>query len=168
MSSESRFTLSSLTLAQPRGSERLHSRGFALSTKLTSLLVIVGLWRVLLSDLVPAVLSGLTRATVDSAIHALLLLGLAVLLWSRSKPVIATPGGLVVGSGKKQRHIAWTRVIDVREVPWLRFSPPWYPLMWQVDLDRDERFDFCGVRNARDIVIEYVKRAETAAELPNS
>ena len=32
--------------------------------------------------------------------------------------------------------------------------------MWQVDLDRGERFDFRGKRNARELVGEYVERAE--------
>ena len=42
----------------------------------------------------------------------------------------------------------------------------WHPLaprhltMWRVDLERGEWFCFCGLNDARSIVIEYLKRIE--------
>jgi len=155
-----RFVLSSLTLADRPGHCRLHSRGFALFTRLGALL--------LLSSLFPLVRS---ESLVEASIHTALVLALAWLLWFRSKSVIASNAGLVVGTGKRQRLIPWSRVLDVRELPWIRVSPPWYPKLWQVDLDHGERFDFCGVRKTREIVIDFVKRSEarlTAAGPPDA
>src|SRR6187549_334080 len=149
-----RFALSSLTFADPPGHCRLHSRGFALFTRLGSLL--------LLLSVVPLVHS---ETLIEASIHVTLALALAWLLWFRSKTVVATKDGLALGSGKRLRLIPWSRVLDVRELPWIRVSPPWYPKMWQVDLDHDERFDFCGVRKAREIVIEFVRRSEIRQNL---
>ena len=103
-----------------------------------------------------------SESIIEARIHALLALAVAWLLWSRRKVVIATPLGLAMGSGKRIRVIPWALRRDIRELPWIRVSPPWYPKVWQVDLDDDERFDFCGVRKARDVVIEFVKRAEAS------
>jgi hypothetical protein len=89
------------------------------------------------------------------------ILALSRYLWLRPRPVFATRRGLEVGSGKKRRLIPWARVLDVREMPSVRMHPFSHPRMWQVDLDSNQRFDFCGVREARQIVTEYVKRAET-------
>lgn len=147
-----RFLLSSLTLPDGPGRYRLHSRGFALYTRLSALLLLLGVAQIPRFDVPLA--TGICMA--------LALFALACVVWFRSQPVFATRGGIEVGAGRKRRLIPWSRVIDVREVPWIRFSPPWYPKMWQVDLDGDERFDFCGTRKARQIVIEYVKRAERA------
>jgi hypothetical protein len=144
-----RFALSSLTFADPPGHCRLHSRGFALFTRLASLLLLLSLLFLVRSE-----------SILEASIHVALVLALAWLLCFRSKSVVATKEGLAVGSGKRIRLIPWSRVLDVRELPWIRVSPPWYPKMWQVDLDGDERFDFCGVRKAREIVIEFVKRSE--------
>jgi hypothetical protein len=144
-----RFALSSLTFSDPPGHCRLHSRGFAVFTRLVSLLL-------LLSPL-PLVRS---ESIIEASIHVTLVLALAWLLWSRSKSIVATNDGLALGSGKRMRLIPWSRVLDVRELPWIRVSPPWYPKMWQVDLDEDERFDFCGVRKAREIVAAFVERSE--------
>ena len=143
-----RFVLSSLTLADPPGHYRLHSRGFALFTRIASLLLILSLFALVRSE-----------SLVAASLQVVLVLALAWLLWSRSKSVVATSGGLAVRSGKRTRLIPWSRVLDIRELPWIRFNPPWYPKMWQVDLDNDEIFDFCGVRNARDVVAEFVKRS---------
>jgi hypothetical protein len=91
--------------------------------------------------------------------HTALMLAVVALAWLRPRRIFATEDGLAVGSGKRTRLIPWSRVQDIRELPWIRFSPPWYPKMWQVDLD-DECFDFCGARNARQIVIEFAARAD--------
>lgn len=143
-----RFVLSSLTLADPPGHSRLHSRGFTFFTRLASLFLVLSLFVRVRSE-----------SLLEASIHGALGLAVAWLLWSRSKSVIATNNGLAVRCGKHTRLIPWSRVLDVRELPWIRVNPPWYPKMWQVDLDNDERFDFCGVRNAREIVTEFVKRS---------
>jgi len=147
-----RFVLSSLTLADRAGRCRLHSRGFTLFTRLGSVLLLLGLVRLVAAD-----------SPIEASVHVLLVLALAGLLWVRPKSVFATDEGLLVRSGKRQRLIPWSCVRDVRELPWLRVSPPWYPKMWQVDLD-DARFDFCGVRRAREIVIEFVRRSEARGQ----
>jgi hypothetical protein len=144
-----RCLLSALTFADGPGRCRLHSRGFALFTRMGALLLVLSLFPWLRSE-----------SIAEATIHVALVLVLAWLLWSRPKRVFATTSGLIVGAGKSFRHIPWSRVLDVRELPWLRFSPPWYPKLWQVDLEPDECFDFCGVRNAREIVVEFVKRSE--------
>ena len=144
-----RFVLSSLTLADPPGHCRLHSRGFTLFTRLSAAFLVLSL---------PALLR--TEAIVVAAVHVALVLVLAALLWSRPKSVVATSAGLVLRSGKKRKLVPWSRVRDVRELPWIRFNPPWYPKMWQVDLDTDEHFDFCGIRSAREIVKQFVQRSE--------
>jgi hypothetical protein len=146
-----RFVLSSLAFADPPGHCRLHSRGFSLFTRLASLLLLGSLFPLLHSE-----------SVAEGSIHLALVLALAWLLWFRSKTVVATKDGLVVRSGRHSRSIPWSRVLDIRELPWIRVSPPWYPKMWQVDLVDDERFDFCGVRRAREIVIEFVKRSEAS------
>jgi hypothetical protein len=152
-----RFVLSRLTCADPPGHYRLHSRVFAVFTRVGSLLLLLSIVPLLRSD-----------SLVEASIHVTLVLALAWLLWSRSKSVVATNDGLAVGVGKSTRLIPWSRVLDVRELPWIRFSPPWYPRMWQVDLDSDERFDFCGVRRTREIVLEFVKRSEAHPDRTSS
>jgi hypothetical protein len=89
------------------------------------------------------------------------------MLWFRAKRVIATDRGLELGSGKRLRVIPWHRVLDVRELPWIRGSSLLSPRMFQVDLTGGEAFDFAGVRNSRAIVIDFVKRSD-AAETPRS
>jgi len=145
----SRFVLSALTLADPRGHCRLHSRGFALFTRSISVLLVLSLFAIERSE-----------SLLEAGIHVALVLALVWLLWTRPKSVVATAEGLVVRSGRRQRFIPWARVLDIRELPWIRFNPPWYPKMWQVDLDDDEHFDFCGVRRAREIVAQFVERSE--------
>jgi len=142
-----RFTLSALSSADPPGQQRLHSRGYAVCKRLAALLVLLSLFRL-----------GHSQSLVETAVHASLAFALASLLWFRNPTVVATRSGLALGSGRRTRLIPWARVHDVRELPWIRVSPPWYPKMWQVDLSDGERFDFCGVRDARQIVIEFVKR----------
>jgi len=144
-----RFILSSLVFAEPPVDCRLHSRGFAVFTRLAALLLVF--------SLVPRLSS---ESLFEAGVHVTLVVALAWLLWFRPKAVVATRAGLAVGSGERARLIPWSPVLDVREVPWIRVSPPWYPKMWQVDLDGDEHFDFCGVRKSREIVIEFVKRSE--------
>lgn len=149
-----RFVLSSLTLADRPGHCRLHSRGFAVFSRLGALLLVLSLFPLVRSE-----------SLVEASIHITLVLALAWLLWFRSKSVVASNDGLILVSGKHERLIPWSRVLDVHELPWIRVSPPWYPKMWQVDLDHGERFDFCGVRQAREIVIDFVKRSEARGRL---
>jgi len=144
-----RFILSSLTWSDTPDCCRLHSRGFALFARLGSLLLLLSLFPLVRSE-----------SIAEASIHVTLVLALAWLLWFRSKRVYATSNGLAVGSGKRMRLIPWARVLDVRELPWIRVSPPWYPKMWQIDLDDDQAFDFCGVRKTREIVIEFVERSQ--------
>ena len=144
-----RLMLSSLNLADPPGHYRLHSRVFTVFARSGSVLLLLSLFPLLR-----------TQSLIAASIHGTLVLALVWLLWSRPKSVFATNDGLAIGSGKSLRLIPWSRVLDVRELPWIRLSPPWYPKMWQVDLDDDQRFDFCGVRKTREIVIEFVKRRE--------
>jgi hypothetical protein len=136
---------------------RLHSRGFALATRSFSLLVLLGIYPWLNSVVAVTELESALTTTLSSALLVLVTVALACWLWFRSKPVVATHAGLEVGSGKP-RLIPWSRVLDIREIPWIRFSPPWYPKMWQVDLSGGESFDFCGIRTAREVVIEFVSR----------
>ena len=97
------------------------------------------------------------RPTVISALLVLFTVALACWLWLRPKPVVATTAGLEVGPGKP-RLVPWSRVMDVREIPWMSFSPPWYPKMWQVDLAGGESFDFCGSNGGE--WIEFLKRSD--------
>jgi hypothetical protein len=138
---------------------RLHSRGFTLFTRSFSLLLLLGIYPWLNSVVVVAEIGSVLKKTVISALLVLMTVALASWLWFRSKPVIATLAGLQVGSGRTHL-VPWSRVLDVREVPWIPFSPPWYPKMWQVDLSRGGSFDFCGIRTAREVVIEFVERSE--------
>ncbi len=147
------FTLSSLSLHDPAGHCRLHSRTVTLLTRVFAVLLLLNLWPIVGAE-----------SLREASVHGAVSLAFAWFLWFRPKPVVATPRGLAVGAGKRQRLIPWSRVLDVRELPWIRFSPPWYGKMWQVDLSDDERFDFCGVRNAREIVIEFVRRSEARRE----
>src|SRR6187431_171584 len=150
MSSDmARFVLSSLASSDTPERCRLHSRGFGLFTRVGSLLLLLSLFPLMRSE-----------SIAEASIHVTLALALAWLLWFRSTRVYATTNGLAVGAGRSLRVIPWPRVLDIRELPWIRVSPPWYPKMWQVDLDGEQRFDFCGVRDAREIVIEFVKRSE--------
>ena len=151
-----RFTLSSLTFADASGRCRLHTYSYTLLCRAFSLLLLGA--------------AGQVIAEATSAEHGLsfgkcllivtVQLALAAIVWFRPKRVVATEAGLEVGSGKKLRVIPWARVLDVRELPWHRLSPQWFSAMWQVDLDHDERFDFCGTLEARKIVREYIARAE--------
>ncbi|HYQ42503.1 MAG TPA: hypothetical protein VER11_11045 [Polyangiaceae bacterium] len=149
-----RFVLSSLSFADTEERCRLHSRSFVVFARVVSLLLLLSVFRLLRSD-----------SIIEASVHALLALALAWLLWTRPKSIFATKHGLAIRSGKKTRLVPWASVLDVRELPWIRFNPPWYPKMWQVDLEGDERFDFCGVRNARQIVIAFVARDQARSRL---
>ena len=87
----------------------------------------------------------------------LVLLAFMYMMWFRRK-VVATAAGLEVGSGKRRRIIPWPEVVDVREQPWIRFSQPWSPKMWQVDLLRGKAFDFVGVQSSQKIVAAFIQR----------
>ncbi len=161
MSSEpSRLFYYLLALPDEHGRQRLHSSGFTLYVRIVAVMLGIGMSRVFISDVGAAAQRGLFRAALEASIHILLLSALVLLLWFRSKPVIATPNGLELGSGPARRFIPWAQVVDVRELPWIRFSPSWYPRMFQVDLASGEIFDFVGVRKARQVVIDFVKQSE--------
>lgn len=148
---------SALTDTEPR--HRLHSRGFTLVTRSFSLLLLLGIYPWLNSVVAVTEIGSVLTTTVNSALLVLGTVAIACWLWCRPKPIVATGAGLEVGSSKP-RLIPWSRVLDVREIPWIRFRAPWYPKMWQVELSGGEAFDFCGTRTAREVVIEFVKRSE--------
>jgi hypothetical protein len=155
-----RFGLSSFTLADLPGSYRLHSRVFTIQCRIFSMLLLGCAFQLLDLEMSR---TGRGAALLSLAYTGLLfvaVLAVAAYLWRRPKRIVATKEGLEVGTGKKQRVIPWSRVLDVRELPWVRVNPPWSPRMWQVDLDRGEHFDFCGTREARQIVRDYIARAE--------
>jgi hypothetical protein len=81
-------------------------------------------------------------------------------LWRRPKQVFASESGLEFGDGNKRRLIPWSRVLDIREVPSVRVHPFRHPRLWQVDLDHEQSFDFCGTPHAREIVADFIERAE--------
>jgi hypothetical protein len=164
MSSEmSRFVLSSLTFADPPGRQRLHSRLYAFFSRLFAVLLFAGafqhLWYRLTSR--AEVGSGSESPSILPQLTAMV--AVAIYIWFRPKPVYATQAGLEIGAGKKRRLIPWSQVLDIREMPAVRLS--WFsnPSMWQVDLDRDEQFDFCGTPKARQIVRKYIARADGSA-----
>ncbi|MEP7052085.1 MAG: hypothetical protein ABJB12_17100 [Pseudomonadota bacterium] len=158
-----RFVLSSLTLADPPGRHRLHSRLFALQARAFSVLLFGGAAQLLWYQVAPAARVESGSMLAKSIALLIAIVALAWYVWQRPKSVFATKRGLEVGSGKKRRVIPWSRVLDVREMPSVRLSAFANPSRWQVDLDRDERFDFCGIAKARAIVKEYIARAERRA-----
>jgi hypothetical protein len=153
------FVLSSLTLADPPGCARLHSRFFTIYSRLFSVMLFIGAFQLLGNRGAPPAEGGKWTELGGAIAMFLTILAFSRYLWVRPKPVIATKDGLSVGAGKKRRLIPWSRVLDVREMPSVRLSAGGYPRMWQVDLDRDERFDFCGTAKAREIVKGYIERA---------
>jgi hypothetical protein len=156
------FTLSSLTLRDASGRTRLHSRAYTLYVRSFALLLgCGGLFS--FEQAAPFAPSSDWGTLTKGALLALATLAVAWFIWSCPKRVFATPDGLEVRAGKKTRLIPWPRVLDVRELPWIRYTWSFYPRMWQVDLDHDERFDFCGTRRAREIVKEYIERHERHA-----
>ncbi|HET7539000.1 MAG TPA: hypothetical protein VFK05_03985 [Polyangiaceae bacterium] len=52
----------------------------------------------------------------------------------------------------------------MREQPWILRNPPWNAKMWQVDLRDGQSFDFIGVRNAREIIAEFVVAGSVTSE----
>ncbi len=155
----SHFTLSSLTLADAPGRYRLHSRVYHLYLRSFALLL-GGAGLFLFGQAAYLEPSSDWRVWAKGVLCVLAQLAVACFVWSRPKRVFATADGLEINAGKKRRLIPWSRVLDVRELPWIRHSWSFYPRMWQVDLDRDERFDFCGTPRARLIVQDYIARAE--------
>jgi hypothetical protein len=160
MSSDaSRFTLSSLTLAGAPRRARLHSRLFVIHCRVFSVILFIAACGLARFETGPAAQSG-AWPLAKALFVILAMLAVSRYIWRRPQPVFATKTGLEVGAGKRRRLIPWARVLDVREMPSVRMQTFLNPRMWQVDLDRNERFDFCGVRDAREIVSEYVKQAE--------
>jgi len=142
---------------------RLHSRFFAFYCRVFSVLLFGGACQAVSYAVAPAARSGDWSALVQWLLVIVAMVMVARYLWRRPKPIFATDGGLEVGSRKERRLIPWSRVIEVREMPSVRMQTFSRPRMWQVDLDRGERFDFCGTPDARKIVAEYIKRAERVA-----
>ena len=142
---------------------RLHSRFFAFSCRASSLLLFGAVCQAVSYAVAPAAQSGDWPAVAKWLLVVLATVMVARYLWRRPKPIFATDAGLEVGSGERRRLIPWSRVLDVREMPSVRMQTFSRPRMWQVDLDRDERFDFCGTPDARTIVAEYIGRAERRA-----
>ncbi|MET0793616.1 MAG: hypothetical protein ABW061_19000 [Polyangiaceae bacterium] len=62
-----------------------------------------------------------------------------------------SPAGPEIARGRKRRIVPGDQVHDVRELPWIRCNPPWYPKMWQVDFVSGS-LDFIGARQTRAIV----------------
>jgi hypothetical protein len=162
----SRFVLSSLTLVDPPGRHRLDSRSSACFSRTFSVLLCVGAFQLLWYQTTPAAHVTSWSELAKSFPQAIAMLAVALYLWVRPKPIFATRDGLEVGAGKKRRLIPWSRVLDVREMPTVRFRAWSNPSAWQVDLDRDERFDFFGTPKARAIVKEYIARAEDGPPEP--
>ncbi|MET0793768.1 MAG: hypothetical protein ABW061_19775, partial [Polyangiaceae bacterium] len=78
--------------------------------------------------------------------------------------VIATRVGLEIVAGKQRRLVPWQRVWNIRELPWTRCNPAWYPKIWQLDLAGGESFGFVGVRRSREIVRAFWMARREAAE----
>jgi hypothetical protein len=96
---------------------------------------------------------------------ALLLVLIALILRSSTPRVYATSAGLEICHGLfKSRLVPWPNVSAIRELPWLRSSPPWQPKMWQVDFERGSSISFIGSRRAPEVVGRF-KRAACAAPL---
>jgi hypothetical protein len=157
-----RFLLSSLAMRDAPGRYRLHSRAYSLLMRLFAVMLAINIYRVVESDVGARAQRGVAGALLEATLHIVLLVLLVLMLWSRPKVVIATSQGLELGSGKKLRLIPWQQVADVREMPWMRFSTPWHPKLFQVDLAGGEAFDFVGARNSRQIVIGFLKRQESS------
>ena len=141
---------------------RLHSRSFAVYSRLFSVLLFSAACQLGWYEAEPAVQARDWRSLATMLLVVLATVALGGYLWRRPKPIFATDAGLEVGDGRKRRLIPWSRVIDIREMPSVRMHPFSHPRMWQVDLDHDERFDFCGTRHAREIVADFIERAERA------
>lgn len=133
---------------------RLHSLSFMLLSRIFAGLLVFGFYQYVLSawEAVPRV--GPIRVVVESAAVVSLFVVIIFLLWSRPR-VVATRAGLEVSQGRKRRLVRWDQVFDIREVPWIRVNPPWYPKMWQIDFVKGKSLDFIGVRQARAIVFAF-------------
>lgn len=139
---------------------RLHSLSFAVYSRIFSVLLFGAACQLSWYGAAPAVQARDWQSLAKLLLVVLAIVAVARYLWRRPKPIFATEAGLEVGDGKKRRLIPWSRVFDIREMPSVRMHPFSHPRMWQVDLDHDERIDFCGTRHAREIVADFIERAE--------
>ena len=148
---------SSAKYAWPRTSDRvrLHSLGMLFYARGFAALLVVSMGQVVVYQAEAIAQVGAARAIGEGVLHVIALALLVPLLWFRRK-VYATRVGLEIATFKKRRVVPWAQVIDIRELPWIRQNPPFYPKMWQVDLVGGEAFDFAGVRQAREIVASFV------------
>lgn len=145
---------------EPARRRRLHSWSFALYCRVFSSLLFIAATQLSWYETGRAVQSRDWQTLATLLLIVLAIAAVARYLWRRPKPIFATEAGLEVGHGRGQRLIPWSSVIDIREMPSVRMDPFSRPRMWQVDLDHDQRFDFCGTRDAREIVAEFIERAE--------
>ena len=155
------ISLPRLSSSAPR--YRLHSRFFAFYCRTFSVLLFGGACQLVSYAVAPAVQSRDWQALVTGTLVVFAIVIVARYLWRRPKPIFATDAGLEIRSGKERRLIPWSCVLDVREMPSVRMQTFSRPRMWQVDLDGDERFDFCGTPDARKIVAEFIERAERSS-----
>ena len=109
-------SLFSLTLADRPGRRRLHSRSFAIYSRMFALLLLVAACQLAWSEAWPVAQSGAWELA-KVLLVCFGILALSRYLWLRPRPVFATRPGLEVGAGKKRRLIPWARVLDVREMP---------------------------------------------------
>jgi hypothetical protein len=158
MSSDSHAALHPMLVSPERC--RLHSLSFLLLARVFALLLGINIYQVVGSAIEGAPKLGLVRVLAEGTVHVALLTALISMLWFR-RTVVATAAGLEVGRGWQRRVIAWSHVVDVRELPWIRLNPPWYPKMWQVDAQHGKSFDFIGVRQAREIMTAFKGRSSS-------
>jgi hypothetical protein len=130
---------------------RLHSFSFLLFSRIFACLLVFCLYQYIVSAVEAVPREGLLRVLVESAGVVALFFAIICLLWSRPR-VVATSAGLQITRGRKRRIVPWDQVFDIRELPWIRVNPPWYPKMWQVDFVKGRSLDFIGVRQAPAIV----------------
>ena len=143
------------SLASARERRRLHSRIVSSYTRLFSLMLLASaalLFRRWASD---AQRVGVKELAVLAGVVAV-----AWFVWLRPTRVFATAFGLEVIRGKRLKLIPWQRVVDVCELPWPRTRRVYYAHNWRVRLDDDECFDFYGTLDAREVVSDYIERAE--------
>ena len=159
------MSLAIFELLRGRGTlerERLHSLGFKIHARIFAVLLVGMLPQLAHRQTLVAAERGVARAIIEGALLLALLVSAIFVVWSACPAVIATRAGLEVGRGQKLRIVPWDSVHDVREMPWIRMSPPWYPKRFQVDLVGGKAFEFVGVPNAREIVLEFWRRSRSA------
>ncbi|HEX3852988.1 MAG TPA: hypothetical protein VHW01_18625 [Polyangiaceae bacterium] len=91
---------------------------------------------------------------------ALLVVFIALVIRLSTPRVYATNAGMEVRHGFfKCRLIPWSRVRAVSELPWIRYSTPWQPKMWQIDFEHAPTVSFIGKRKVPKIVATFQNEA---------